>query len=139
LAFNHFHPIYLIHTIRLFSRQLKTAYYAKTSITTLYPRESPISCCPVFVHRDRYCLPPPFFAVETIRLQTIFVFFLIELGTRRVHLSGITQHPNGHWVTQQARIQVWLLQEIDTGFIGLIRDNDPPMLLVLLSSLSTST
>jgi len=65
-----------------------------------------------------------FFTVETILLKTIYVFFMIELGTRRVHLAGITQHPNGRWVMQQARNQVWLLQENDTEFIGLIRDND---------------
>jgi hypothetical protein len=75
-------------------------------------------------HYREQLLAVDFFIVETIWLQTIYVFFLIELGTRRVHLAGITQHPNGHWVTQQARNQVLLLQENDTDFIGLIRDND---------------
>jgi putative transposase len=44
-----------------------------------------------------------FFTVETIKLRTIFVMFFIELQTRRVHLAGVTSHPDSAWVTQQAR------------------------------------
>ena len=50
-------------------------------------------------HYREQLLAADFFTVETIWLQTIYVFFLIELGTRRVYLAGITPHPNGHWVT----------------------------------------
>jgi transposase InsO family protein len=75
-------------------------------------------------HYREQLLATDFFTVETILLKTVYVFFMIELGTRHVYLAGITQHPNGHWVTQQARNQIWLLQEKDTEFIGLIRDND---------------
>ena len=32
-----------------------------------------------------------------------YVLFLIELGSRRVHLAGCTTNPTGAWVTQQAR------------------------------------
>lgn len=75
-------------------------------------------------HYREQLLAVDFFTVETIWLKTVYVFFMIELGTRQVHLAGLTQHPNGHWVTQQARNQVWLLQEKETDYIGLIRDND---------------
>lgn len=57
-----------------------------------------------------------FFTVETIRLQTLYVLFFIEIGTRRVHLAGCTAHPTSEWVTQQARTIVW--------DIGEIRDRD---------------
>jgi putative transposase len=44
-----------------------------------------------------------FFTVETLWLRTLYVLFWIELGSRRVRLAGVTAHPDGHWVTQQAR------------------------------------
>jgi hypothetical protein len=44
-----------------------------------------------------------FFTVETVRLQRLYVVFVIELGSRRVHLAGCTTNPSGTWVTQQAR------------------------------------
>jgi putative transposase len=44
-----------------------------------------------------------FFTVETVRLKTLYVLFLIELHTRRVRLAGVTDHPNGPWVVQRAR------------------------------------
>lgn len=65
-----------------------------------------------------------FFTVETIRLQTVYVFFFIEVGTRRVHLAGVTAHPTQAWVSQQARQIVWNLQTQQTTFTHVIRDND---------------
>lgn len=76
-------------------------------------------------HYREQLLAADFFTIETITLKTLYVFFLIELGKRRVHLAGITPHPDSHWVAQQARNQTWLLQEEhETNFVGLIRDND---------------
>lgn len=40
---------------------------------------------------------------ETGRFTTLYVLFIIELGTRRVRLVGVTRHPNGSWVVQWAR------------------------------------
>lgn len=44
-----------------------------------------------------------FFCVETVWLKTLHVLFFIELSTRRVHLAGVTAHPNSAWAAQQAR------------------------------------
>jgi putative transposase len=44
-----------------------------------------------------------FFTVETAWLRTLYVLFWIELGSRRVHLAGVSANPDGAWVTQQAR------------------------------------
>ena len=44
-----------------------------------------------------------FLTVETVRLRTLYVLFFIEYATRRVWLAGVTAHPDGVWVRQQAR------------------------------------
>ena len=75
-------------------------------------------------HYREQLLACDFFHIETIWLKTLTVFFFIDIGTRQVYLAGITDHPTHHWVTQQARNQVWTIQEQEDEFCGLIRDND---------------
>ncbi len=75
-------------------------------------------------HYKDQLLACDFFTVETIRLQTLYVFFFIELGTRRVHLAGVTINPDGAWMTQQARNTVWMLDESESEIHCLLRDND---------------
>ena len=63
-----------------------------------------------------------FFCVETVRPRTLYVLFFIELSTRRVHLAGVTAHPNCPWVTQQARNLA--IEDRFTRIQFLIRDRD---------------
>ena len=52
-----------------------------------------------------------FFTVDTVWFQPLYVLFFIEIASRRVHLAGCTPHPDGDWVTQQARQVAWTLAE----------------------------
>jgi transposase InsO family protein len=65
-----------------------------------------------------------FFTVETAWLRTLYVLVFIELGSRRIHLSPATAHPNSAWVTQQARNLAIDLEGHLPAIRFLIRDRD---------------
>jgi hypothetical protein len=59
-----------------------------------------------------------FFTVETAFLKTLYVPFFIEVGSRRLHITTATRHPNGTFVTQQARNLCFQLDERSTSSNG---------------------
>ncbi len=70
----------------------------------------------------RGILAVDFVHVDTVLLQRIYALIVIEHGTRRVHLAGITANPDGAWMTQAARNFLMDLGQLATSVKFLIRD-----------------
>jgi putative transposase len=80
----------------------------------------------VFLHAHAATLlAADFFHVDcALTLSRLYVAFVIEHQTRRVHLLGITSHPTGQWATQLARNLATELEEAGCRFTYVIRDRD---------------
>jgi transposase InsO family protein len=65
-----------------------------------------------------------FFHVDTVLFKRLYVLFFIELGRRKVWITGVTAHPHAAWVTQQARNVTGDLTDAEISTKFLVRDRD---------------
>jgi putative transposase len=88
------------------------------------PRRSTRSWEEFIRQHAAHVLATDFFTVETAWLGRLYVLFFIEVGSRCVHLGGVSAHPTGQCVAQQARNLAWQLQDGVLSATHLLHDRD---------------
>jgi transposase len=86
------------------------------------PRRSGPTWKQFLTAQTRGILAADFVHVDTVLLRRLYALIVIEHGTRRAHLAGITANPDGAWTAQAARNLLMDLGQRSASIRFLIRD-----------------
>jgi putative transposase len=86
------------------------------------PRRSGPTWKQFLTAQARGILAVDFLHVDTVLLRRLYALIVIEHGTRRARLAGITANPDGAWTTQAARNILMDLSQRTASLKLLIRD-----------------
>jgi putative transposase len=88
------------------------------------PQRSAVSWRQLLRAQAKSVLAVDFFTVDPVFLKRLYVLFVIEVASRRVHVLEVTPQPAGEWVTQQARNLLMVLDDRAGRFRFVVRDRD---------------
>jgi len=67
------------------------------------PEHTGLSWHDFLSHYGEFIWACDFFTVTTATLRTYYVLFVIDIGSRKIRLCNVTEHPGEAWVIQQFR------------------------------------
>jgi putative transposase len=88
------------------------------------PRRSGPTWTQFLTQQAKAILAVDFVHLDTVVLRRIYALIVVEHGSRRVHLAGITAHPTGAWTVQAARNLMMDLGDRLATVKFLLRDRD---------------
>jgi hypothetical protein len=73
------------------------------------PRRAGLTWRQFLLAQAKFMLACGCFHVDTVLLTRLYVLFVIELASRRVHVLGVTANPTGTWVANRPATCSWTL------------------------------